>query len=152
MEYSKNDQEIRKLLKEAGLNPDHPLSFMIHPNYSPFKSTHFSDRDQLGFVTVDYSIWSKWLSQTQKHRLRPGDFDMGVNKKPRQLTHSLLYKEIASEELARDVPYDEAMNIDEMIRQKIMGEKSSIKSKLRDGLSFHVDRYGPVQEYELLKP
>lgn len=158
-QLTKSDRDIRKKLKDAGFNPDKPLSFMLLPEYSPFKSILYpspeelirnQEVDDLGLVTIDYYIWTKWLSQTQRHKVNPGIFDMGVNRKPRRLSHSLLYQEIKNEELEQDVEYEDGAHVEEIIRQKIMGEKSSIKSKLRD-VGLHVDRYGSEQMYELLK-
>lgn len=81
--------------------------------------------DKLGVVTVDYYIWTKFLSQTQKHKLSSGIFDTGVNRKPQDISHSLLYREINNEEHEGGVGYADGADV---ILQKIMGEKSSIKS------------------------
>ncbi|QNR65196.1 hypothetical protein IAQ67_14865 [Paenibacillus peoriae] len=130
---------IKELLKEAGLDPD-SSNFIHDPAYAPFKHTYMLVTD-LGYTTVDYYIWKKWLSEEQRNKHKRSIFDMGVTEKPQILTHSMLYKEIANEELADD----------EVVRQKIVGEKSSIKSKLKEALDFNLDRFGPEQDYEKLK-
>ena len=143
-------EQVREEVEQNNLKFD-KLEYLNNKHYRDLKNKKFIIIQKWNKVNYDFYIERFILSEEELLQIKKGLFDIGVTKAidKADLTFSKLYDEIYSESTYENE--DRKLWEIQRIEQKIIGSKSSIKSKLKNDLNFDIDAFDETQKYSVLK-
>jgi hypothetical protein len=143
-------EQVREEVEKRDLDFD-KLEYLNNKHYRDLKNKRFVIIPKWNKVNFDFYIERLILTDEELKQIKTGLFDIGITKEidKADVTFSKLYDEIFSESTYINV--DEKHGEIQRIEQKIIGSKSSIKSKLKNDLNFDIDAFNETQKYSMLK-